>query len=161
MKVQNNVQTRSDIQIMRATRRLKAQTSYFLTRIFLGTIVVPMVPQNYLHSIQFLNKTFTLTYKWNNEAVWYPVVPKMFTNQKFTIWTFPRRIDHPYSLPRSKLTKFETFMILFNLKVFTKMWIFALKIRKNLETSTQCANTPRYLNHASDTAFESPDIILF
>eukprot|EP00493_Phyllostaurus_siculus_P013593 UN13800 len=33
---------------MRAIRRLKGQTSYFLTRIFLGTIVVHMVPKNTL-----------------------------------------------------------------------------------------------------------------
>ena len=44
-ELQQNMQTYPDIQIIRATRRLKAQTSYFMTRIFLGTIVVPMVPK--------------------------------------------------------------------------------------------------------------------
>ena len=89
------------------------------------------------------------------------MVLKMLKNKKLNLWSFQRRIYHPYFLPRSKPTKFETFMILFNLKVFTKMRIFALKIHKKLKTSTKCANTPRYPNHTCDTAFESPDIILF
>ena len=41
--------------------------------------------------------------------------------KKYDVWDFQRRIDHPYSLSRSKLTKFETFMILFNLKALMKM----------------------------------------
>ena len=63
LKLQKNAQTHSNIQIMRATRHLKAQTSYFSTRIFLGTIVVPMISKNDLHSVEFLNKNFYLTYK--------------------------------------------------------------------------------------------------
>ena len=47
-----------------STRHLKAQASYFSTRIFLDTIVVPIVPKNDLYSINCLN--FTLIYKSNN-----------------------------------------------------------------------------------------------
>ena len=85
----------------------------------------------------------------------------MLKNKKLNLSAFQRRIYHPYIMPRSKPTKFETFMILINLKLLTKMRIFALKIHKKLKSSTKCASTTRYPNHTCDTAFESPDIILY
>ena len=107
-------------------------------------------------------KNFILTYKWSIIDMYgTPMVPKILKIEKLKLWAFQRRINYPHILPRSKLTKFETFMILFNLKVPTKMWIFALKIHKKVKTSTKRVNTTRYPNHACDTAFESPDIILF
>ena len=47
--------------------------------------------------------------------------PKSIPIKKYDVWAFKRRIDYPHILSRSKLTKYETFMILFNLKVPTKM----------------------------------------
>ena len=80
MKLQKNVKIHSDNQIIRATRRLKAQTSYFSTRIFLGTIVVPMVPKKY--NFQFktkINEKQThLTHKWHCTTTHgTPMVPKI------------------------------------------------------------------------------------
>ena len=162
VKLQKNAQTHSDIQIIRVTRRLKAQISHFLTRIFLGTIVVPMVSKNELHSIEFLNKRFYVNLQMKYYSyVWYPSGTQNSKNKKYRIWAFQCRVDHLNNFPRSKLTKLGTFMILFNFKVHTKMWFFAWKIRKKLESSKERTNTLRYPNHACDTAFESPDIILF
>ena len=147
---------------MRATRHLKAQTSYFSTRIFLGTIVVPMVSKIDIDSIEFLNKKFYVSLQMKYYSyVWYPNGTQNSKNKKYRIWGFQRRVDHLNNIPRSKLTKLETFMILFNFMIHTKMWIFTWKWRKKLESSKEHTNTLRYPNHTCDTAFESSDIILF
>ena len=86
IKLQKNAQTHANIQITRATRHLKAQTSYFSTRMFLGTIVVPMVSKNDMDWIGFLNKNITLTYKWSTTAMYgTPVVPKIWTTKLWNL----------------------------------------------------------------------------
>ena len=74
--------------------------------------------------------------------MWYLVVPKMLKNKKLNLWVFQRRVYHPYILPRSKLTRFETFMILRNLKVLTKMRICALKYIKSSELQQNMQTYP-------------------
>ena len=133
-----------------------------MTRIFLGTIVVPMVPQNDVHSFKFLNKKFYINLQMKYYTyVWYPSGTQNLNNRKYGIWAFQCRVNHLNIIPRSKLTKLETSMILFTFMIHTKMWISPWKWRKKLKTSNQRANTLRYPNQACDTAFESPDIILF
>ena len=56
-----------------STQHWKAQTSYFSTGIFLGTIVVPMISKNDLHSVEFLNKKFSVNLQMKYYSyVWYP-----------------------------------------------------------------------------------------
>ena len=89
LKLQKNAQTHSDIKIMRATRHWKAQTSYFSTRIFLGTIVVPMISKNDLHSVEFLNKKFSVNLQMKYYSyIWYPSGTQNLKNKKYRIWAF-------------------------------------------------------------------------
>ena len=102
-----------------------------------------------------------LTYKSNNIAMCGTQgYPKCWKTKSWISRLSNAVSTIPIACLDQNLQKFETFMILFNFKVFTKMWIFALKIHKKVKFSTKCPNTPRYPNHACDTAFESPDIIL-
>ena len=61
------------------------------------------------------------------------MVLKILKIEKLKLWAFQRRINYFHILPRSKLTKFETFMTLFKLKVPRKLCIFALKIHKKVK----------------------------
>ena len=53
--------------------------------------------------------------------VWYPSGIQNLNNEKYRIWAFQSRVDHPDSFHRSKFTELETLMILFNFMVDTKM----------------------------------------
>ena len=72
-----------------STRHWKAQTSYFSTRIFLGTIVVPMISKNDLHSVEFLNKKFSVNLQMKYYSyIWYPSGTQNLKNKKYRIWAF-------------------------------------------------------------------------
>ena len=49
------------------------------------------------------------------------MVPKNNFAEKYDVYAFQRRVDHPHSFPGSKHTKFETFMVLLNFKTHSKM----------------------------------------
>ena len=53
--------------------------------------------------------------------VWYPSGTPNLNNKKYRIRALQCRVDCLNSFPRSKLTKLETFIILFNFMVHTKM----------------------------------------
>ena len=116
LKLQKNAQTHSDIQIMRATRHEKVQTSYFSTRIFLGTIVVPMVPKKY--NFQFktkINEKQThLTHKWHCTTTHgTPMVPKILFSKNSrsklfnAVSTVPVAILDQKLQPASKKVRLE------------------------------------------------------
>ena len=72
-----------------STQHWKAQTSYFSTRIFLGTIVVPMISKNDLHSVEFLNKKFSVNLQMKYYSyIWYPSGTQNLKNKKYRIWAF-------------------------------------------------------------------------
>ena len=116
LKLQNNARTQSDIQITCATQHLKAQTSYFSTRIFLGTIVVPMVPKKY--NFQFktkINEKQThLTHKWHCTTTHgTPMVPKILFSKNSrsklfnAVSTIPLAILDQKLQPASKKVRLE------------------------------------------------------
>ena len=86
---------------------------------------VRMVPENDIHSIELLNKTFHSKPKMKYyKNTWYPSSTQNLIIKEQNIQAFQRRVDHPHSfpgIPGSKRTKFETFMILFNFKAHSKM----------------------------------------
>ena len=105
LKLQKNAQTHSNIQIMRATQHLKAQTSYFSTRIFLGTIVVPMVSKIDIDSIEFLNKKFYANLQMKYYSyVWYPSGTQNL-NKNYRIWAFQWRVDYLDNFPRATIAR--------------------------------------------------------
>ena len=78
-----------------------------------------------------------------------------FFFEKYKLWAFQRRVNHPKSHPRSKVTSYPVFMIFWFSNEFAKISRFRLKLWKNLNFLQGCKNTPKHHNDRCDTAFES------
>ena len=102
---------------------------------FLGTTIVPILLLNPHNSLQFLNKIHQRTVQmWLYGQTWYPKwYPKHFF-EKFTFWTFQRRVNHVYSHTRSKVTYRSVFMIFWYSIEFSKISLFLLKLCGNLQS---------------------------
>ena len=93
--------------------------------------------------------------------MWYPMVPKNNFFEKYQFWAFQRRVNHPHSHPRSKVSSHSMFMVFWYSIEFVKISLFRSKLWKILQILKGCKYATRLHNDMCDTAFESLDIIVF
>ena len=95
--------------------------------------------------------------------MWYHngTIPKFFRDERFTVSAYQRRVNHPRSLPRSKITARVKMYHFPKSHVFLRISTFGVKIVKNNQTSNHSTNRTRSHRQACDIAFESWALKLF